>query len=249
MSAPGWRAACRSRRATGASGRTSGAGTRLAWSDTAARTVPVAPSRQTGGSRGHVRTRRRRRRLRLPGTGGGGHRRFAGDRAGRCRTLPGPAAPTWWPADGARSRGIGAPRVDDPTGSRRRGARVVSGSTCATRRRPRLVAYGGRALRTPRRPREQRRRVSPGGRGRRLVAILVVGCRTSTCSLRCTARPRPMRSCRTQEPGGAIVNVSSVRALRPSPGTAAYGAAKAGLLSLTQSLAVEWAPRRSGSMP
>ncbi|GAA1924283.1 SDR family oxidoreductase [Nocardioides marmoribigeumensis] len=42
--------------------------------------------------------------------------------------------------------------------------------------------------------------------------------------------------------GGVIVNVSSVSGLRPSPGTAAYGAAKAGLDSLTQSLAVEWAP-------
>lgn len=42
--------------------------------------------------------------------------------------------------------------------------------------------------------------------------------------------------------GGAIVNVSSVSATRPSPGTAAYGAAKAGLDSLTASLAVEWAP-------
>jgi NAD(P)-dependent dehydrogenase (short-subunit alcohol dehydrogenase family) len=42
--------------------------------------------------------------------------------------------------------------------------------------------------------------------------------------------------------GGGIVNVSSVSALRPSPGTAAYGAAKAGLDSLTRSLAVEWAP-------
>jgi NAD(P)-dependent dehydrogenase (short-subunit alcohol dehydrogenase family) len=46
-----------------------------------------------------------------------------------------------------------------------------------------------------------------------------------------------------QSLGGAIVNVSSVSALRPSPGTAAYGAAKAGLDSLTRSLAVEWAPR------
>ncbi len=40
-----------------------------------------------------------------------------------------------------------------------------------------------------------------------------------------------------------IVNIASVSAVRPSPGTAAYGAAKAGLLSLTQSLAVEWAPK------
>lgn len=46
-----------------------------------------------------------------------------------------------------------------------------------------------------------------------------------------------------QPDGGSIVNVASVSALRPSPGTAAYGAAKAGLLSLTQTLAVEWAPR------
>ena len=42
---------------------------------------------------------------------------------------------------------------------------------------------------------------------------------------------------------GAIVNVSSVSALRPSPGTASYGAAKAGLDSLTRTLAVEWAPK------
>jgi NAD(P)-dependent dehydrogenase (short-subunit alcohol dehydrogenase family) len=46
-----------------------------------------------------------------------------------------------------------------------------------------------------------------------------------------------------QESGGAIVNISSVSATRPSPGTAAYGAAKAGLDSLTSSLAVEWAPK------
>jgi len=46
-----------------------------------------------------------------------------------------------------------------------------------------------------------------------------------------------------QADGGVIINIASVSALRPSPGTAAYGAAKAGLLSLTQSLAVEWAPK------
>ena len=42
--------------------------------------------------------------------------------------------------------------------------------------------------------------------------------------------------------GGVIVNISSVSGHRPSPGTASYGAAKAGVDSLTQSLAVEWAP-------
>ena len=46
-----------------------------------------------------------------------------------------------------------------------------------------------------------------------------------------------------QPEGGAIINIASVSGLRASPGTAAYGAAKAGLLSLTQTLAVEWAPR------
>jgi len=46
-----------------------------------------------------------------------------------------------------------------------------------------------------------------------------------------------------QPEGGAIVNVASVSGLRPSPGTAAYGAAKAGLLSLTRTLAMEWAPK------
>ncbi|MCZ6571392.1 MAG: SDR family oxidoreductase [Deltaproteobacteria bacterium] len=46
-----------------------------------------------------------------------------------------------------------------------------------------------------------------------------------------------------QEEGGIIINISSVSGIRPSPGTAAYGAAKAGLVSLTQTLALEWAPR------
>ena len=47
----------------------------------------------------------------------------------------------------------------------------------------------------------------------------------------------------TQESGGTIVNIASVSAIRPSPGTAAYGAAKAGLVNLATSLAVEWAPK------
>jgi NAD(P)-dependent dehydrogenase (short-subunit alcohol dehydrogenase family) len=47
----------------------------------------------------------------------------------------------------------------------------------------------------------------------------------------------------TQDSGGAIVMVGSVSGIRPSPGTAAYGAAKAGLHNLTATLAVEWAPK------
>ncbi|MDH4585166.1 SDR family oxidoreductase [Pseudomonas sp. BN415] len=51
------------------------------------------------------------------------------------------------------------------------------------------------------------------------------------------------RVMQAQSEGGAIINICSVSATRPSPGTAAYGAAKAGLLNLTRSLAVEWAPK------
>ena len=46
-----------------------------------------------------------------------------------------------------------------------------------------------------------------------------------------------------QEHGGSIINICSVSGRRPTPGTAAYGAAKAGLESLTQTLAVEWGPK------
>ena len=46
-----------------------------------------------------------------------------------------------------------------------------------------------------------------------------------------------------QDGGGSIINITSVSGIRPSPGTAAYGAAKAGVESLTTSLAIEWAPK------
>ncbi|WP_296603526.1 SDR family oxidoreductase [Nocardioides sp.] len=46
-----------------------------------------------------------------------------------------------------------------------------------------------------------------------------------------------------QAGGGTIVNISSISANRPAPTIAAYAAAKAGLDSLTTSLAMEWAPR------
>jgi NAD(P)-dependent dehydrogenase (short-subunit alcohol dehydrogenase family) len=46
-----------------------------------------------------------------------------------------------------------------------------------------------------------------------------------------------------QPGGGAIIMIGSVSGVRPSPGTAAYGAAKAGLHHLAASLAVEWAPK------
>jgi NAD(P)-dependent dehydrogenase (short-subunit alcohol dehydrogenase family) len=46
-----------------------------------------------------------------------------------------------------------------------------------------------------------------------------------------------------QGEGGCIINIGSVAGERPSPGTAAYGAAKAGLLHATTSLAMEFGPK------
>lgn len=47
----------------------------------------------------------------------------------------------------------------------------------------------------------------------------------------------------TQPSGGSIVNITSVSGRRPTPGTVAYGAAKAGMENITGTLAVEWAPK------
>jgi glucose 1-dehydrogenase len=44
--------------------------------------------------------------------------------------------------------------------------------------------------------------------------------------------------------GGKVVNITSVHEAIPSPGSAAYGAAKGGLLTFTRSLALELAPLR-----
>ncbi len=46
-----------------------------------------------------------------------------------------------------------------------------------------------------------------------------------------------------QAQGGSIINVASVSGRRPTPGTVAYGAAKAGIESITTTRAVEWAPK------
>jgi NAD(P)-dependent dehydrogenase (short-subunit alcohol dehydrogenase family) len=46
-----------------------------------------------------------------------------------------------------------------------------------------------------------------------------------------------------QDDGGVVINIGSLSGNRASPGTAAYGAAKAGLANLTTSLAMEWAPK------
>jgi len=45
-----------------------------------------------------------------------------------------------------------------------------------------------------------------------------------------------------RQKSGNIINISSVVGLGPFPGGAHYAAAKAGIISLTKTLAVEWAP-------
>jgi NAD(P)-dependent dehydrogenase (short-subunit alcohol dehydrogenase family) len=45
------------------------------------------------------------------------------------------------------------------------------------------------------------------------------------------------------EHGGAVVNLASVAGVRPAPGLGMYGASKAMLISLTETLAVELGPR------
>jgi NAD(P)-dependent dehydrogenase (short-subunit alcohol dehydrogenase family) len=54
---------------------------------------------------------------------------------------------------------------------------------------------------------------------------------------------RANRTMQQQDGGGVIFFIGSVSGMRPSPGTAAYGAAKQGTEGLMRSLAVEWAPK------
>jgi NAD(P)-dependent dehydrogenase (short-subunit alcohol dehydrogenase family) len=46
-----------------------------------------------------------------------------------------------------------------------------------------------------------------------------------------------------QHDGGSMINISSVSGLRPSPTSAVYSAAKAGLVNFTMTAAMEWAPK------
>jgi NAD(P)-dependent dehydrogenase (short-subunit alcohol dehydrogenase family) len=45
-----------------------------------------------------------------------------------------------------------------------------------------------------------------------------------------------------QPGGGVIINIASVSGTRPNPGSIAYGVAKAGLINMTETLGVEFAP-------
>lgn len=51
--------------------------------------------------------------------------------------------------------------------------------------------------------------------------------------------------------GGSIVNISSVHAIATSPSVVAYAASKGGMVAMTRSLAIEWAPevRVNGVLP
>ncbi|MGI5256190.1 SDR family oxidoreductase [Streptomyces angustmyceticus] len=69
----------------------------------------------------------------------------------------------------------------------------------------------------------------------RVVALNLLAPLTASLAAYEVMRHRPA--------GGSVIMIGSVSGTRPSPGTAAYGAAKAGLEHLARSMAVEWAPR------
>jgi len=58
-----------------------------------------------------------------------------------------------------------------------------------------------------------------------------------------TCAQRAYAVMKDQPGGGVIINIGSVSGSRANPGSAAYGAAKAGLVNLTQTLGLEFAPR------
>jgi NAD(P)-dependent dehydrogenase (short-subunit alcohol dehydrogenase family) len=62
-----------------------------------------------------------------------------------------------------------------------------------------------------------------------------------TSALVCAQRANAVMQ--EQDGGGVIVNIASVSGVRPSPNSLAYGAAKAGLLNATKTMAVEFAPK------
>ena len=178
---------------------------------------------------------------RLPRSGRGGHRRGQGHRPGDQRGLP------------VRRRRRGGVRAERggrgpaPDGRRRRRlgpAGGVRGRRTSGRptRPPAVIGLRRGAIREDRHPGQQRRGFAPGGGGRRPrpASRLDRGPQPAGSPL---LRPGGQLLLQGQEEGGSIVNIASVSGLRPSPGTAAYGAAKAGLISLTQSLAMEWAPK------
>ena len=74
------------------------------------------------------------------------------------------------------------------------------------------------------------------------AAVHRAGRRPQPASPRSSARNAPTTGCR-RATAASIVNISSVSGIRPSPMSAAYGAAKAGLVNFTMTTAMEWAPK------
>ena len=132
-----------------------------------------------------------------------------------------------------------------PAGRRAVPARGGSSSppTCATEQ----AAFDdgrcrGRRQRAARRARQQRRRLTAADTGHRRRP----GSPSRSCSSTCSPRLlQPAGQPSMQAAGRRRVDRQhrQRQRVRPSPDTAAYGAAKAGSEQLRQTLAVEWAPK------
>ena len=150
-----------------------------------------------------------------------GHRRHPRDRARHHRGVPrrGRAGADLFPL-GGRAR---------PT---------TTSATCGTPTRSGLVAASSTPAGSTCWSTTRAARRTPWPRTHRPASTTRSSASTCSAPLLCAQAANAVMQ--RQEAGGVIVNISSVSAPRPSPGTAAYGAAKAGLDSLTSSLAVEW---------
>jgi len=158
------------------------------------------------------------------------------------------------------TKGIG---VGIAQGFLRSGAQVL---VCARNEPASLPAVDGRtaafAIADVRDPEQARRVIATGADRFGGVDVVVSNAGGSPPAAAATASPRfhakvielnliaPLHVAQAanavmqeQPDGGSIVMIGSVSGTRPSPGTAAYGAAKAGLHHLVTSLAIEWAPK------
>ena len=133
-------------------------------------------------------------------------------------------SPAQLPADGSRKAAFTAAVVRDPAQAKA----VVNAAVTAFGRLDILVNNAGGA------PNADAATVSPRFVERVVALNLLAPFYVS----------QPANAVMQQQgDGGAIVNIGSVSAHQAAPLSAAYSAAKAGLLQLTRSLALEWGPR------